>query len=120
MFKTSFFLFVFLSISLILNLALNHAISAEEIKQSKACINGSEKYLFLYKRLNIKGESWKVSSKNTCINLISNTSQFVSGKAGGSWTCKVYGANNCKGQSVSVNQIGRNFGFSGRSMRCPC
>jgi hypothetical protein len=84
------------------------------------CLFGGGKYIYIYKQLNKAGESWKVSSNNVCNNLISNTSQFVSGKAGGSWTCKVYPNNNCGGTPVSLTSTGRNFGFSGRSMRCPC
>lgn len=84
------------------------------------CLKGGGKYIKIYKKLNLKGEAWKVSSNNVCNNLISDTTQFVSGKSGGAYSCKVYPNNNCKGTPVSLNSSGRNFGFSGRSMRCPC
>lgn len=115
--KTSFFL-ALLSFSSIILLAIN----ASEVNdiQPRACSIGGGKYLYLYKRLSLRGESWKVSSKSTCVNLISNTTQFLSGQADGSWTCMVYSNNNCRGQSVGVGKSGRNFGFSGKSLKCPC
>lgn len=86
------------------------------------CIFGGGKHLFLNKREMGAGETWKVTSDNTCINLISNTDPFISGNAGGpGYTCTIWAGSNCGGNSMLVSNTVQNFWSEGAwSMKCPC
>lgn len=59
------------------------------------------------------------SSDDTCINLIGGP--FVSGYAGGGYTCRIYSRSGCAGSDVSVDRDGwSRFPFTARSFKCPC
>lgn len=111
-------------ISIFVIFFLASMIDANNIEKAerKICIGGGGKFMMLYKQSNYAGEAWKVISSNTCINLISNTTPFISGKSGGpGYTCTVWKNANCGGDSYSVGNSGRNFWDSGaKSMKCPC
>ncbi|KAA8892592.1 hypothetical protein FN846DRAFT_896715 [Sphaerosporella brunnea] len=59
------------------------------------------------------------SSDDTCVNLIGGP--FVSGFAGGPYSCTIYSENGCQGTAVSVDNAGwSSFPFTAYSFRCPC
>lgn len=101
------------------------------------CFSGGGKSLKLYKKLNRVGTSWtvklwnffknkfkisvlKVHSDYTCINLITSSTPFISAKASGSYSCKIYPKKNCGGTSKSVPSSGVNYSAGALSTRCPC
>lgn len=86
------------------------------------CIFGGGKHMFLNKQPKGAGETWKVTSDNTCINLISNSDPFVSGYSGGpAYSCTLWSGTNCGGNSMSVSNTLQEFWSDGAwSLKCPC
>lgn len=84
------------------------------------CLFGGRKHMQIYKHLNMTGDALRVDSADSCKNFISKTTEYVSGKAMGVYSCTVWEESKCKGKSVLIDSAGKNFGFFGKSMRCPC
>lgn len=86
------------------------------------CSYGGDAYLNLYTSINYGGSSYKVYSSNACVDLTER--DYQSAKAGGYYKCTVYKSKGCPSYSfeskTTIDRNGNNFGFTAKSMKCPC
>lgn len=65
------------------------------------------------------GIATRVNAEGVCVNTMPRPQPFLSGRAGGAYTCTVFQMVNCNGLSLSIDSRGRNFFNQGAfSIRC--
>jgi hypothetical protein len=72
----------------------------------------AQRHILLFTQSNQAGAQTRINAQAVCANL-NPTSPFLSGRAGGAYTCHVWNQRNCAGSSLMVSATGTNFWAAG-------
>jgi hypothetical protein len=82
----------------------------------------TQRHMIIFQQLNQAGTAHRLNAENDCIGIFSSTYPFLSGRAGGAYTCRAWSARGCSnggGAMTFVTSAGTNFWPTGvQSIMC--